>query len=190
MQHSRRALLMALSTVPHLGATANGVRRDDGVLRVLPPTDFHFLEGQTLRRLQDGAGLVFTMQLSISNDQFRTINRRQVERFVLSFDLWEEKFAAVRLGLVKYQQSHLTRDAAERFLFDHTGISMYGLPAGESHWIRAELRADEPRDSAGFLLDPSVTLSRLVEWFGRAQRGEAMRWSIDRGPFRLHEVER
>ncbi|MBM3764637.1 MAG: hypothetical protein FJW32_04525 [Acidobacteria bacterium] len=190
MRQSRRTLLMALSTAPHLRAGAIGVRRDDGVLRVLPPSDFHFLEGQTLRKLQDGAGLVFTMQLSISNDQFRTIARRQVERFVVSFDLWEEKFAAVRLGLVKHQQSHLTRDAAERFLFDHTGIALYGLAAGEPHWIRAELRADEPRDSAGFLLDPSVTLSRLVEWFGRSQRGEALRWSIDRGPFRLHEVER
>lgn len=190
MQHSRRALLLALATTPILRAGAIGVRRDDGVLRVLPPNDFHFLEGHTLRRLQDGAGLVFTMQLSISNDQFRTITRRQVERFVLSFDLWEEKFSAVRLGLVKYQQSHLTRDGAERFLFDHTGIAMYGLSGGEPHWLRAELRADEPRDSAGFLLDPSVTLSRLVEWFGRAQRGDAMRWAIDRGPFRLHEVER
>lgn len=190
MQHSRRALLVGLATAPYLRAAATGVRRDDGVLRILPPNDFHFLEGQTLRRLQDGAGLVFTMQLSMSNDQFRTISRRQVERFVVSFDLWEEKFAAMRLGLVKYQQSHLTRDAAERFLFDHTGIAMHGLAAGEAHWIRAELRADEPKDSAGFLLDPSVTLSRLVDWFGRSQRGEALRWSIDRGPFRLHEVER
>ncbi len=164
------------------------LRRDDGVLRVAAPS-LHFLEGKTLRRLQDGAGLVFSLQLSISSDQFRTFDRRQVERFVVSFDLWEEKFAVVRLGLAKQQASHLSKDAAERWLFDHTGVSLFGLPVGTPHWVRAELRADDQKDLTGFLLDPTVTLTRLVEWFGRAPRGDTQRWALDQGPFRLEEIQ-
>lgn len=169
--------------------TALTVRQDDGVLRVAAP-NLHFLEGKTLRRLQDGAGLVFSLQLSLSGDQFRTVSRRQVERFVVSFDLWEEKFAVTRLGAGKLQASHLSREAAERWMFEHAGLPLYGLAPAAPHWVRAELRADDPRDVGGFLLDPAVTLTRLVEWFGRAQRGEAEHWSLQHGPFTPAQLQR
>ncbi len=181
-----------IAAVPFLAGwspTTLVLRQDDGVLRVAAP-NLHFLEGRTLRRLQDGAGLVFSLQLSLSGDQFRTVSRRQVERFVVSFDLWEEKFAVVRLGAVKDQTSHLSREAAERWMFAHTGLPLHGLAADSSHWVRAELRADDPRDAGGFLLDPTVTLTRLVEWFGRAQRGETERWNLEHGPFRPGDVQR
>ena len=168
-----------IAAVPFLAGwspTTLVLRQDDGVLRVAAP-NLHFLEGRTLRRLQDGAGLVFSLQLSLSGDQFRTVSRRQVERFVVSFDLWEEKFAVVRLGAVKDQASHLSREAAERWMFAHTGLPLHGL-------------ADVPRDAGGFLLDPTVTLTRLVEWFGRAQRGETERWNLEHGPFRPGDVQR
>lgn len=172
-------------SIPFLRGWSPGtltLRKDDGLLRVEAPA-LHFLEGRTLHRLQDGAGLVFSLQLSLSTDQFRTISRRQLDRFVVSFDLWEEKFAVVRLGTVKQQASHLSKEAAERWMFDHTGLPLHGLGAETQHWIRADLRADDPRDAGGFLLDPTVTLTRLVEWFGRSQRGETERWSLEHGPF-------
>ena len=183
------ALFVAIPFLRGWAPTTLAIRKDDGVLRVAAP-NLHFLEGRTLRRLQDGSGLVFSLQLSLSGDQFRTVSRRQVERFVVSFDLWEEKFAVVRLGAGKQQASHLSREAAERWMFDHTGVPLYGLTADAAHWVRAELRADDPRDAGGFLLDPAVTLNRLVEWFGRAQRGETERWSLDHGPFRPAELPR
>jgi len=183
------ALFVAIPFLRGWAPTTLAIRKDDGVLRVAAP-NLHFLEGRTLRRLQDGAGLVFSLQLSLSADQFRTVSRRQVERFVVSFDLWEEKFAVVRLGSGKQEASHLSREAAERWMFDHTGVPLLGLKADAAHWVRAELRADEPRDAGGFLLDPAVTLTRLVEWFGRAQRGESERWSLEHGPFRPAELAR
>jgi hypothetical protein len=190
---ARAAILIALFVaIPFLrgwAPTTLAIRKDDGVLRVAAP-NLHFLEGRTLRRLQDGAGLVFSLQLSLSADQFRTVSRRQVERFVVSFDLWEEKFAVVRLGVAKQQASHLTRAAAERWMFDHSGMPLYGLTENAAHWVRAELRADDPRDAGGFLLDPTVTLTRLVEWFGRAPRGETERWTLEQGPFRPAELPR
>lgn len=164
-------------------------REDDGVLRVAAP-GLHFLEGRALRRLQDGAALVFSLQLSVSPDQFRTVSRRQVERFAVSFDLWEEKFAVTRLSLVREQATHLSRDAAEAWLFAHAGVPLGGLKPDSNHWVRAELRADDPRDAGGFLLDPAVTLTRLVEWFGRAPRGESQRWTLEHGPFRPAELRR
>jgi hypothetical protein len=147
-----------IAAVPFLAGwspTTLVLRQDDGVLRVAAP-NLHFLEGRTLRRLQDGAGLVFSLQLSLSPDQFRTV----------------------------------TREAAERWMFAHTGLPLHGLAADSSNWVRAELRADDPRDAGGFLLDPTVTLTRLVEWFGRAQRGETERWNMEHGPFRPGDIQR
>ncbi|HEU0121144.1 MAG TPA: hypothetical protein VFQ91_11515 [Bryobacteraceae bacterium] len=183
--HRLLFLLLLLAAIPFLrgwSPTTLTVRKDDGVLRVAAP-NLRFLEGKTLRRLQDGAGLVFSLQLSLSTDQFRTISRRQLDRYVVSFDLWEEKFAVVRLGGARQQASHLSKEATERWMFDHTGLPAQGLSPDSAHWVRAELRADDPRDAGGFLLDPTVTLTRLVEWFGRAQRGEAERWNLEHGPF-------
>jgi hypothetical protein len=182
-------LFVAIPFVRGWSPTSLSIRKDDGVLRVAAP-NLHFLQGRTLRRLQDGAGLVFSLQLSLSTDQFRTVSRREVERFVVRFDLWEEKFAVVRLGAATQQASHLSREAAERWMFERASLPLHGLTMDASHWVRAELRADDPRDSAGFLLDPAVTLTRLVEWFGRAQRGEAERWSLEHGPFRPAELQR
>jgi len=176
------ALFVAIPFLRGWSPTTLTVRKDDGVLRVAAP-NLHFLEGKTLRRLQDGAGLVFSLQLSLSQDQFRTVSRRQMDRFVVSFDLWEEKFAIVRLGGAREQASHLSREAAERWMFRHTELPLKGLAADSAQWVRAELRADDPRDAGGFLLDPTVTLTRLVEWFGRSQRGDSERWSLEHGPF-------
>jgi hypothetical protein len=175
------AILRARETV-HL-------RRDDGMLRLVAP-EWKFLEGRTLRRLQDGAGLVFSLQVTVSPDQFRTVSRRGIDRFVVSFDLWEEKFAIVRLGLYRQQASHLSREEAQAWLLDHAGLPLQGLRPDSPHWVRAELRADDPKESGGFLLDPSLTLTRLVEWFGRTSRGESARWNLEEGPFYLAELRR
>ena len=186
------ALAAPLLLVPFLkgwSPTTLNVRNDDGLLRVAAP-NLRFLEGRTLRRLHDGAGLVFSLQLSLSTDQFRTVQRRQVDRFVVSFDLWEEKFAVTRLGHAREQATHLSREAAERWMFDHAGLPLAGLAPASPHWVRAELRADDPRDSAGFLLDPAVTLTRLVEWFGRSPRGETERWHLENGPFYPEKLAR
>lgn len=183
------AFVIAIPLVRGWVPTALTVRNDDGVLRVAAPR-LQFLEGKALRRLQDGAGLVFSLQLSLSTDQFRTVSRRQVDRFVVSFDLWEEKYAVTRLGPARQQASHLSREAAERWLFDHSGIPLNGLLTDQPHWVRAELRADDPRDAGKFLLDPAVTLARLVEWFGRAPRGEMERWNMEQGPFYPERPER
>lgn len=191
-QPTRRCLLAAL--LPGCAAALRAretvhLRRDDGMLRLVAP-EWKFLQGRTLQRLQDGAGLVFSLQVAASQDQFRTVSRRSIDRFVMSFDLWEEKFAVVRLGIYRQQVSHLSRDEAQTWLLDHAGLPLQGLRPDSQHWVRAELRADDPKEAGNFLLDPSLTLTRLVEWFGRTQRGESARWTVEEGPFYLAELRR
>ena len=187
-----RRLLLAHSAVPIARAMAPEllrVRWDDQTLRIQVPY-LHFLDGKSLERLHSGAALVFSLQLSLSPDRFTTVIRRSVDRYVVSFDLWEEKFAITGLGGAKAQVSNLSRDAAERWVVDHAALSVSGVAEDKPLWLRMDLRADDPKESAGLALDPGVTLSRLIEWFGRPQRGVDHRWALEKGPFRLADIRR
>lgn len=191
---TRRQLLYLSSLSPSIPLPGMApellvLRWDDQQLRVQAPY-LHFLDGKSLERLHTGAALVFSLQLSLSSDRFNTVIRRAVDRFVVSFDLWEEKFAISRLGPTRQQVSHLSREAAERWVFDHAGVAVAGLALDRPVWLRMELRSDDSRESAGLLLDPSVTLARLIEWFGRPPKLPESRWLLDKGPFRLGELQR
>jgi len=192
-----RRMLLVHTAAPIASAMAPEllrVRWDDQTLRVQVPY-LHFLDGKSLERLHNGAALVFSLQLSLSSDRFTTIVRRSVDRYVVSFDLWEEKFAitgfgGARLGGAKVQATNLSRDAAERWVVDHAALSVSGVAEDKPLWLRLDLRADDPKESAGLALDPGVTLARLIEWFGRPQRGVDNRWALEKGPFRLTDLKR
>ena len=191
---NRRKLLSLISIspiIPIQGMVPEllRVRWEDQTLRIQAPY-LHFLDGKSLERLHSGAALVFSLQLSLSSDRFTTVVRRSLDRYVVSFDLWEEKFAITGLGGAKAQASNLSRDAAERWVFDHAALSVSGVAEDKPLWLRMDLRADDPKESAGLALDPGVTLARLIEWFGRPQRGTDHRWALEKGPFRLSEIRR
>src|SRR6266545_553131 len=57
----------------------------------------HFLSGKSLERLKNGAAVSFLSQLTLSTDANATVYRRRPERFVVSYDLWEERFSVVSL---------------------------------------------------------------------------------------------
>ena len=73
----------------------------------------HFLSGKALERLKNGAAVGFLSQLTLSTDGNKTIYRRRPERFVVSYDLWEERFSVVTMGSARRSASHLTAAGAE-----------------------------------------------------------------------------
>src|SRR5580692_6648581 len=92
---SRRSWLLAglglsLSRVKAVERLAIVWEGDD--LRVAAP-QLHFLTGKPMERLKDGSSVVFLTQLTLSVDDVSNVLRRTPERFVFSYDLWEEKFS-------------------------------------------------------------------------------------------------
>ena len=79
------------------------LRLDENYLRVSAP-HLHFLTGRPLERLKNGSSVLYSVQLGLSSDQFATVERRSFDRFVISYDIWEEKFSAVRLGAASSPQ--------------------------------------------------------------------------------------
>src|ERR1700691_4884371 len=125
---------------------------DGDDLRVAAP-QLHFLAGKPLDRLKDGAAVVFLTQLTLTTDNFTTSLRRTPERFIFSYDLWEEKFSVTKLGERERTISHMSATAAEAWCLDNVAISSTGLPQDLPCWLRFTRRAAEPRAEAAVIIE-------------------------------------
>ena len=162
---------------------------DGDDLHVAAP-QLHFLTGKPLDRLKDGAAVVFLTQLTLTTDNFKTSLRRTPDRFVFSYDLWEEKFSVTKLGEGQRTVAHLSLEAAEAWCLDNVAVSTTDLPQDRPFWLRFELRAAEPRDEAAVIGESGLNLTRLIEMFSRRPRDQQPQWTAEAGPLRLSDLRR
>jgi hypothetical protein len=170
-----------------MGTEGLDVRLADGLLRVSAPK-LKFVTGQPLERLQNGAPVPFAFQLAVSTDRWASVLSRDIERFVFSYDLWEEKFAVARMGHPRKSVSHLSARAAEAWCVDELSLAPAGIGPEQPFWVRLDVRAENPAEQAELDRQESMSLTRLIEIFSRRTRGEQNRWTADGGPFRLSEL--
>lgn len=189
---SRRRWLLAGVALPlsRVWATERlNVTWDGDDLHVAAP-QLHFLAGKPLDRLKDGAVVVFLTQLTLTTDNFNSILRRRPERFVFSYDLWEEKFSVTKLGEGQRMAAHLSAAAAEAWCLDNVSISTSDLPQDRPFWLRFDLRAAEAKDEAAVIGDSGLNLTRLIEMFSRLPRDQQPQWTAQAGPLRLGDLKR
>jgi hypothetical protein len=189
---SRRTWLLAgaaLSVSRVCAAERLTVTWDGDDLLVAVP-QLHFLTGKPLDRLNDGNAVVFITQLTLATDNFSNILRRAPDRFVFSYDIWDEKFSVTRLGPAQRSASNLSLAAAEAWCVDNLAISATGLTPSRPFWLRFELRAAEPKDEAAVLGETGINLTRLIEMFSRRPRAEQPQWTAEAGPLRLSDLKR
>jgi len=163
------------------------IRRVNDDLRVSAPR-LHFLSGNPLIRLHDGDAVPFDIQVTLFNGSQEATFRRAVDRFVVSYDLWNENFKVARLH--GGQRSGLSASEAERWCLDNLPVSAAGIPPGDRLWVRLEIRAPDPPDaSAGAGGDPGISLKSLVDLFGRPARSSP-HWTLNSASFRLEDLDR
>ena len=189
---SRRRWLLAGLAIPVSRAFSIAplsVTWDGDNIHIAAP-QLHFLSGKALERLRDGASVTFLSQLTVSTDPQRTLFRRLPERFVVSYDLWEEKFSVTRLGGGPRSVSHLTAVAAEAWCLESMMVSAAGLDPQRPFWLRFELRAADPREEAAVVGEPGINITRLIEIFSRRPRFDQPSWALEAGPLRLGDLRR
>ncbi len=189
---TRRWWLMAsLGASISLGVSAPslGVRLDGDDLRIAAP-QFHFLTGKPLEKLKDGASVVFLAQLSISTEVNAPAIKRAVDRFIVSYDVWEEKFSVTQTGVERGAVTHLSSAAAESWCLDHLVIGIDGVAPDKPFWVRLEMRAEDARDQAAVVGDAGINLTRLIEIFSNPARAQQLRWDAVAGPVRLADLKR
>jgi hypothetical protein len=166
------------------------LRRTGDQLQVSAP-GLHFLTGKPLERLRNGAAVPFDFQLTVAVDNKNNALARALERFVVSYDLWEDRFRVVRVRDSGKSSSHLTATQAETWCLENIILQASQIPADKYIWIRLEVRSGETKSAAAVPPDSGmISLTTLIDIFSRPTRGVQDRWLLETGPVRLVDFQR
>src|SRR5262249_36769834 len=130
----------------------------------------HFLNGKPLQRLRDGAEIPFLFQITLSSGNKNHVFQKIGDRFVVSYDLWEEKFSVSKLGPPKKRAAHLNAEAAEAWCLEQLPMDVSGLKGSEKFWVRLEIRAQDPKENEPLITrggklteDGVINLNPIIE---------------------------
>ena len=161
-------------------------REGPTTLRVSAP-QIRFLTGKSLEQLKNGASVSFALQVSITaSESGSNILSRMFDRFVVSYDLWEEKFKATKPGPPLREASRLSVPACEAWCLDELAPIPASLTPSRPFWIKLELRVEDPKEWAAIVGD-GINLNRLVELFSRPPR-VTQSFTETAGPLKLQDL--
>jgi len=191
---SRRSWLLAGLSIPLSrlrSAPPLAVSFDGDNLHVIAP-DLHFLTGRPLERLKNADTVVFVSQLTLFSDaQGTSVIRRARERLIVSYALWEEKFAVTIPGAPVRSRSNLTAAQTEAWCFENLAISALGVAPDRPVWLKFELRTAAQKDLTSLVGDSGLSISGLmVDVLSRKPGPDDPYWARSAGPLRLADLPR
>jgi hypothetical protein len=150
------------------------------------PIGLHFLTGKALDRLHEGAAVPFSFRLSLSASLQPPPLQSSFARFVVSYDVWSEKFKVVQqLVGARRSATNLAPNAAETWCVNQLGLSVVNVPTDRDLWIRLDIRAEDPQPLSP-AYDSGFTLASLIEIF--KTKSPAQEWNAETTPFRLNSL--
>jgi len=147
-----------------------------------------FIRGETLVRLRDGRSVRVEIGVAVVPTPGGPPSAERRETFVLSYDLWEEKFAVTHVAAPEKSIAYLTASAAEAWCVEHVTIPVASLGryVRDPFWVRLGHRIVDP-DSRAADSDTEFSLRGLIDALSKRRKPEALTRSIEAGPFRLRE---
>lgn len=179
-------LLMAISTVELL-AQAVTVHRAGDALAVRAPT-FTFIKGEPLVRLKDGRALRADLELSVLPGPGGAAVAQARQVFILSYDLWEERFAVTHVGAPSRSIANRTAGEVEGWCLEEltVPIASLGLLANDwPFWIRLASRVLDGDSASGGGDAEGFTLRALIDALSRRRKDNVWTHTVEAGPFRL-----
>jgi hypothetical protein len=187
---TRHVALLVLTLVvwaaAHSAAQAISISRVADAVSVTAP-GFTFLKGEPLELLRDGRSLRVDLELAVIPRAGADARAQNRQTFVLSYDLWEERFAAARVGPAARSAEYLTTSAAETWCLEQLAVpvSDLGPLADGSFWVRISYRILDG-DRAGADDDGgSYSLQSLIDALSSRRKASEWTHSVEAGPFRL-----
>jgi hypothetical protein len=192
---SRRSWLLAGLATPLFSVRAAEsleIKYDGDNLHLSAPT-LHFLIGKPLERLKDGASVAYVAQVTLFRDDRITPIKRRQGRFVVSLDLWEERFSVTQLGTEAVPSravAGLAAAAAEAWCLDSLAVNTIGLEPNAYFWLRFELKTADQKEMANMTEQPVVSFRKIVEFFSQKPKAGEPRWEPIERRLRLSELPR
>jgi hypothetical protein len=148
------------------------------------------ITGGPLARLKDGHALNLVLDAAIGASSDGTFVPAAARRFVLSYDLWEERFAVTHADPPRRGISHLTAVDASSWCVEELTVSL--PPANRQvlsapFWLRLTYRIDDEDRSGQRDTDNGFTLRGLIDRLSRRKGADSWSDTILSGPLRLGE---
>lgn len=166
------------SMAPHWGG--------DRLLVTAP--GLHFLTGKALDRLHDGATIPFAFQMTLTTLPRSIPLHRTLDRFVVSYDVWGEKYRVVQTTGARRAVTNLAANAAETWCIDQMGVPTTEVPPDKDLWLRLEVRAEEPVQSV--ISENGLSIISLMDLFNRRAPAQTQEWIAETQPFHLANLRR
>jgi hypothetical protein len=180
------ALIVVLAFAVVAFAQQTSVRVEAGALHVRAP-GFGFLKGTPLARLKNGRAVRFDFVLNLLGQPASDSLAETRQSCVVSYDLWEERFAVTVTTTPPRSISHLTTADAEVWCLDHLAVPLTINMTGRGDapfWMRLSYTVvdDEPQAPSG---DGGLSLRGLVDRLSQRRAARPLGDAFDAGPFRL-----
>jgi hypothetical protein len=146
------------------------------------------IEGPVAEHLKDGRSVRVDFEMTILEKPRGVAITQSRHSFILSFDLWEQRFAVTRTGAPPRSISHLMARDAEAWCLDNMSVSTTSLGrAGRDtpFWIRVRYQVQDQRPTSNPDDDSTFGLRTLIDVLSRRKPDEPLGRSLEGGPFRL-----
>lgn len=146
-----------------------------------------FLRGETLTQLKDGQSVRIEFDLLVLPGPGGAAAAQARQTFVLSYDLWEERFAVALAGPAGRSSSYLTAAAAEAWCLDHLTIpaTAIGKLRDAPFWVRLEYRVLDRDGATPKTEDSGLSIRGMIEALSRRPKPSGNTYAVEAGPFRL-----
>jgi hypothetical protein len=179
--------LLCVEARAQLGSLEVELRGDH--LRISTP-QLHFLEGKALERLHNGSTVTYIIALTAGQEHARTPAFRLQKRFIISFDLWEEKYSVVQSEPGGSAASHLTAIHAEAWCLEAMPVPLGVIPAQQPFVIKLECFVEKNEEEKRGENRSGLTLAGLIDIFSRRKSEAPLHWEASAGPLRLSDLKR
>jgi hypothetical protein len=160
----------------------------------------HFLTGKPLARMHNSDQVPFLIRATLWSGNKAHVLKDTVGRFLVSYDLFEEKFSVRELEPARKSVDRLTDVGAETWCLQQMSIDVTGVGGSEPLWARLDIRAlDGKENNALFskadITDSGISLNsitaKMIELFSRPAQGSQPHWGpYEAGPITLDELRR
>jgi len=155
----------------------------------------HYIADGPLKRLHNAESVAFDFNVTLAAMNRTNVVRQNAARFVISYDLWEERFSVSKVTSNRKATAHLTAAQAEAWCVQEMALTdLNGVPADQPLWAHMEIRAEDERESRLFgrdnITDAGISLTSLIERFSRPPRATQQHWTLEAGPKTLEQLRR
>jgi hypothetical protein len=179
-------LLIAVGAPLPLAAQSLTVRAAGDMLQVRG-TGLRLIDGAVAEHLKDGRSVRVDFEMTILDKSQGAAVTQGRQSFVLSYDLWEQRYAVTRAGAPARSISHLAARDAESWCLENMALPLTALgrfARDLPFWIRVDFRVQDQPPAASDA-ESVFTLRTLIDVFSRRRPDEPPARSVEAGPFRI-----